>query len=93
MLKAREIFLGKMQKLHGNGNQVDGKNRRGILFPGRGYPQTLRQHQTAAEQNDRRPDPVSMRRRLCGHARICPSVDLASPPKYHATSRRQNPTA
>jgi hypothetical protein len=33
VLEAGQIFLGEMQALHGNREQVDGKNRGGIVLP------------------------------------------------------------
>ena len=60
MLKASYIFLGEMQALHGDGEQVDGKNCGGIVLSASCYPHAIRKDQTAAEKNYGEAHPVGL---------------------------------
>jgi len=60
MLKASYIFLGEMQALHGDGEQIDGKDGGGIVLPASCYPNTISHGQTATEKNDGGAHPVGL---------------------------------
>ena len=82
-LEVGHIFLGEMHALHGDGEQIHGKDCCGIVLPGGCNPDQIGNDQACAEENDRTAHPASLRRHYEQHEdapddaiprsrRICP---------------------